>query len=101
MTMGKLQVFKFDFADPLALAIAEGTGVSDEDGEILGLQIQIAFNSMSSVILVEEPSYTGGVGYGSIIMTVDGTEIGALAALSTAETNSTTLEDDLAATQSQ
>lgn len=80
MTIGEKKVFQFDFADPLAVAIAEGTVTADQDEELLGLEILVVFNSMSSVIIVEEASYADGVGFGSIIMTVDGTEAGAIAA---------------------
>ena len=68
-----MTTYQFDFADPLALELAEGQNEeSTTDLQPGDLKITILQNDLPSLVSQESIDYSQGIGYGSIVLSIDG-----------------------------
>ena len=73
--LGDITIFSFDFADPLAVEEAELSTEATKPITIDGLQITVAFNQLPGLIEIEEPDFSNGVGFGSLDLIVNTSEV--------------------------
>ena len=75
VVLGDITIFSFDFADPLAIDEEESSLEAAHPVTIDGLSITVTFNQLPSLIQIEEPNYSDGVGFGTLNMIVDTSDV--------------------------
>ena len=64
--------YKFNFADPLAIELDEGTTEPLFDLTPGVLAIRVSKNELPALVRKESTDFSNGIGYGSITLSIDG-----------------------------